>query len=156
MRRSHIIHVLFDVSVVAKGTDGALEIIGGALLFFVNPIRIQNFARILSQHELNEDSHDVFASFLLNSTQHASTGARAFASIYLLWHGAAKAALVTALLLRQRWECPAAILAFLAYQLHRYSHTHAPALLVLSVVDVFVTLMTWLEYKRLMVAPATL
>jgi len=35
--RSHIVQLLFDIGIITKGIDGALEIIGGALLFFVSP-----------------------------------------------------------------------------------------------------------------------
>jgi uncharacterized membrane protein len=155
MRRERIVHVLFDIGVITKGIDGALEVAGGVLLWVVNPARIHNLARILTLHELSHDSHDLVARYLLNRAEHLSAGTQTFAAIYLLWHGVAKLALVTALLLKQRWAYPAAIVAFglfLAYQLYRYAHTHAPGLLVLSVLDVLVIVLTWLEYKRLRAA----
>jgi len=65
--------------------------------------------------------------------------------------------LVTGLLLRQRWAYPAAIVAFLfflIYQLYRYTHTYSPELLVLSAFDVFIIVLTWLEYGRLRAAHA--
>ena len=77
--------------------------------------------------------------------------------MYLLWHGVVKVGLVTALLLRRRWAYPVAILAFLLfllYQVYRYSHTYAPELLVLSVIDVIVIVLTWFEYVRLRAAHA--
>ncbi|MEA2709735.1 MAG: hypothetical protein QOF78_2336 [Phycisphaerales bacterium] len=151
-RAERIIHAIFDISVMIKGIEAGFEIIGGALLLFVNPIRIQNVLKILTLHELSRDPHDLVARYLLHTTDHFSAGAQLFAAIYLLWHGAVKLALVTALLLKQRWAYPGAIGAFglfLAYQLYRYSHTHAPELLALSVVDVLVIVMTWLEYARL-------
>lgn len=152
MQKERIVHVLFDISVIGKGVDGVLEIVGGAVLFFISPMKIHGIVSALTQHELSKDPHDLVATYLLNSTQHLSGGAQVFAATYLLWHGAVKLALVTALLLKQRWAYPSAILAFLlflAYQLYRYSHTHSSELLVLSVVDVFVIALTWLEYKRL-------
>jgi len=152
MQRGRLVHAFFTISVISKGVDGALEIVGGTLLLFVNPLQIHNIVRILTQHELSEDPHDLVARYLLNSAQDLSTGAQVFAGTYLLWHGVVKVALVAALLLKQRWAYPAAILAFLvflAYQLYRYSHTLAPELLVLSVFDVLVIVVTWLEYKRL-------
>lgn len=152
MRKGRIAHLLFDIGIVSKGLDGALEIFGGVLLFFINPIRIHNIIRALTEHELSEDPRDLVATYLRNSTQHLSGGAQAFAATYLLWHGIVKVALVTALLLKRRWAYPTAILAFLlflVYQLYRYSHTRAPELLVLSILDVFVIGLTWLEYRRL-------
>ena len=152
IRRGRIAHVLFDISVVSKGLDGALEILGGVLLLFVNPMQIHNLIRALTEHELSEDPRDLVATYFRNSTQHLSGRAQAFAATYLLWHGVVKVTLVTALLLKRRWAYPTAILAFLlflAYQLYRYSHTRAPELLVLSILDVFVIGLTWLEYRRL-------
>ncbi|MEJ2169845.1 MAG: DUF2127 domain-containing protein [Desulfobacterales bacterium] len=152
MKKGRVVHIVFIISIIAKGIDGVLEIAGGILLFFISPAQISRIMRFLTQHELSEDKHDVIARYLLNTAHHLSARAELFASIYLLWHGAVKVALVAALLLKQRWAYPAAIVAFLlfiAYQLYRYSHTHAFALIVLSAVDVFVIIMTWLEYKRL-------
>jgi len=152
MQRDRIVHVLFDISVIGKGIDGALEIVGGAALFFISPMKIHSIVRILTQHELSKDPHDHVAAYLLNGTQHLSSGVQVFAAAYLLWHGVVKVALVTALLLKQRWAYPAAILAFLlflAYQLYRYSHTHSPELLALSLADVVVITLTWFEYERL-------
>jgi uncharacterized membrane protein len=63
-----------------------------------------------------------------------------------------KIGLVAALMLKLKWAYPAAIAAFtifLGYQMYRYSHTHSPELLVLSVLDILVIILTWLEYKRL-------
>lgn len=151
-RTSRIIHVFFDLSVIGKGIDGVFEVVGGVLLFFISPDRIHAILRVLTQHELSEDPRDLIATYLLNSTQHLTTGVTLFAAAYLLWHGMVKVGLVAALLLKRRWAYPAAIAAFslfLAYQLYRYTHTHAPELLALSIVDVIVILLTWIEYKRL-------
>ncbi len=154
---SRIVHLLFDVGVITKGVDGALEMIGGTLLFFVSPDQLRHVARILTLHELTEDPHDIVANYLLHASQRLSPSVTTFGAIYLLWHGAVKVGLVAALLLRLRWAYPAAIVAFLAflvYQISRYAHTHAPELLVLSVLDVLVILLTWLEYRRLGARPA--
>ena len=150
--RARIIHVLFDIGVIAKGIDGALEIIGGTLLFVIRPDQLRHVARVLTIHELTEDPRDVVANYLLHASQRLSPSATSFGAIYLLWHGVVKVGLVAALLLRQRWAYPVAIGAFflfLLYQLYRYAHTHAPELLVLSVLDVLVILLTLLEYGRL-------
>ena len=108
--------------------------------------------QVLTQHELSEDPGDPISNYLLHSTLQLTEGATKFAAAYLLWHGVVKVGLVAALLCKRFWAYPAAMVAFtlfLAYQLYRYAHTHAPELLVLSVVDVFVIIITWLEYKRL-------
>ena len=151
-RKPRLLHFLFYLSVIGKGVDGVLEIVGGALLFFVSPDQIHSFVQLLTLHELSEDPNDQIATYLLNSTHHLSQGVTLFAAVYLLWHGVVKVGLVAALLLRRRWAYPTAIVAFLlflVYQLYRYSHTHSTGLLALSIVDVVVIILTWIEYQRL-------
>lgn len=151
-RWARLIHLSFDISVIVKGIDGVLEVIGGAALLVISPLRIHGLVRLLTQHELSEDPHDRIATYLFNSTSHLAQGTQGFAASYLLWHGVVKVVLVTALLLKRRWAYPSAIVAFLlflVYQLYRYLHTRAPELLALSVVDIAVIGLTWLEYRRL-------
>ena len=151
-RKFQSIHIFFNLSVIAKGIDGVLEIVGGLLLLFISPDRISAFIQVLTQHELSEDPRDLVATYLLNSTHNLTKGVTMFAAAYLLWHGMVKAGLVAALLLKRRWAYPAAIIAFflfVVYQLYRYIHTHSSSLLALSIVDVFVIILTWIEYKRL-------
>lgn len=150
--RDKTVHILFDISLIGKAVDGVLEVIGGVVLFFVNPDQINEILRVLTQHELSEDSHDVLANLLLHSVQNLSTGTEVFAAFFLLWHGVVKVGLVWALFRRHLWAYPIAIVAFglfLAYQVYRYSHTRSVWLLALSILDLFVIVLTWLEYKRL-------
>jgi uncharacterized membrane protein len=147
-----MIHLLFNIGVISKGVDGVLEVLGGVLLCFVTPAQIQSIMRMLTQHELSEDPHDLLAGYLLDVAQHFSTSVQIFAAAYLLWHGIVKVGLVVALLQKRLWAYPGAIGAFvlfLIYQLYRYAHTHSAWLLVLSALDIFVIVITWLEYKRL-------
>ena len=146
------VHLLFDISVIGKAVNGALEIVGGIMLFFVKPEQINWLLRSLTQGELSEDPHDFVASLLVHSLKDLSTDTRLFAALFLVWHGVVKVGLVVTLLRKLRWAYPTAIIAFavfLAYQLYRYSHTHSVWLLALSVLDLAVIVLTWLEYKRL-------
>jgi uncharacterized membrane protein len=56
-------------------------------------------------------------------------------------------------LFRERlWAYPAAIVVFalfIAYQMYRYALGPSISMLVLSVLDVIVIALTWLEYRRL-------
>lgn len=146
-------HVLFYIGALAKGVDGALEVLGGLLLLVVRPDQINRLVRVLTQHELSEDRHDPVAQYLLHSAQQLTGGTWNFAAAYLLWHGVVKIALIGGLLMKRRWAYPAAIGAFsffVAYELYRYWHTRSPELLVLSLIDVFVIVLTSLEYRRLL------
>jgi uncharacterized membrane protein len=147
-----MIHLLFNIGVISKGVDGVLEVLGGVLLCFMSPAQIQSILRMLTQHELAEDPHDLLAGYLLHVAQHFSASVQIFAAAYLVWHGIVKVGLVVALLRKRLWAYPAAtgaFVLFLIYQLYRYAHTRSAWLLMISAVDVFVIVITWLEYKRL-------
>ncbi len=150
--RGKLVHVLFDVGVIGKGIDGVLEIAGGVLLVVLTRSQITGIVAALTQHELSEDPRDVLARLLVQASAHLSASTQLFGAVYLLVHGVIKVGLVTALLRRKLWAYPAAILAFLLfllYQLSRYARTRSLSLLLLSALDVFVILITWLEYRRL-------
>jgi uncharacterized membrane protein len=140
----------FKISVTLKGIDGALEIIGGAILLFVRPHTIQQWARTLTQHELSQDPHDFIARHILHSAGQLTHGSTAFAAIYLLSHGIAKLVLVVAVLRGELWAYPALIAllgAFIAYQLYRLYYHLTIGLSLLTIFDAFVVWLTWREYQ---------
>lgn len=150
-QRNKTIHHLFDLSLMVKAVDGVLEVVGGILLLFMSPDRINGMLRALTQHELSEDPHDRLARLLVHAIQQLSASTTIFAAFFLLWHGVVKVGLVWALMRKQWWAYPVAIVAFglfLAYQLYRFAHTRSVWLVALSVLDAFVIGITWLEYNR--------
>lgn len=107
---------------------------------------------LLTQHELSKNPQDFIANHLLASAQHFTGDAKLFGSLYLLSHGIVKVLLVIALLNRKLSAYPAAIaffMFFILYQLYRYTLNHSVWLIFLSVFDVFVVFLTWMEYRRI-------
>lgn len=146
------VQVAFDVGVFFKGLDGVLEIVGGLLLFAIRPQTIAGILATLTMHELSEDPHDIIASQLLRLARDFSASAQLFAGIYLLSHGVTKVVLVASLFRERLWAYPAAIVTFtlfVVYQMYRYVLEPSAAMLALSVLDVIVITLTWLEYRRL-------
>lgn len=150
-RRDRTVHLLFRLGAIGKVVDGVLEIIGGVALLFVNPGQITGIVGALTQHELSRDPHDLVAGMLVRASQQVSSGTELFAALFLLWHGVVKVGLMLGLLRNRMWAYPAAIAAFaafLGYQLYRYTHTRSGWLVLLSILDVGVIVLTWLEYQR--------
>jgi uncharacterized membrane protein len=61
-----------------------------------------------------------------------------------------KVVLVAALLRNKLWAYPVSLVVlglFIFYQLYRFSYTHSPALIALSVFDVLVIALIWHEYR---------
>lgn len=140
----------FRISVVLKGLDALAEIVSGLALLIIKPEFFLRLISLLTQDELEEDSRDFVASQLANLASHISIGAQHFAAFYLLAHGVVKIVLVVALLKDKLWAYPWAIGvfgAFIVYQLYRFTYTHSLGLIALSVFDVIVIWLIWLEYR---------
>jgi uncharacterized membrane protein len=152
-RRSNanIRETLFRIAVLLKGLDGALEAAGGIALLAAPPLWVLHIASALTWHFLVAHPHRAVAQHLYISAQHLSTGSERFAAAYLIAHGIVKIGLVAALLQDQRSAYPTAMVVFavfVIYQLHRYTVTHATLLVALSLFDVIVIGLIWLEYRR--------
>lgn len=140
---------VFDISLIIKGLDGLLELIGGILLLFVSPAQIGVIAQVLTQHELSEDPHDLIANYLVHLTNNLSLSASVFAAIYLLLHGLVKVVLVWAVLRDHLWAYPwmiAFLLIFIGYQSYELVVAFSWGLTVLTAFDIFIVVLTWREY----------
>jgi uncharacterized membrane protein len=150
--KSQLRELLFRISVALKGLHAVLEIIGGIALLFLSPAFILRAIELLTQDEIAEDPRDLIANYLLDAARHLSLSSQHFAAYYLLSHGITKALLVAALLESKLWAYPLALIvfgAFIAYQLYRFTFTHSIGLIALSLFDVVVIWLIWLEYRAL-------
>jgi uncharacterized membrane protein len=141
----------FEVSIIAKGLDGLLELIGGLLLLLVTPATINSIVTGITQHELSEDPHDLIATHLLHLSKGLTNSAVRFAAAYLVLHGIVKVVLVAALLRNKLWAYPwmiAFLVIFIAYQLYRIVLAPTAWLIVLTIFDAFVVWLTWREWRK--------
>ena len=141
----------FEVSIILKGLDGLLELIGGVLLLAVSPTTINHLINRLTQHELDEDPHDVIATRLLHFGNGLTGSAVRFAAAYLLVHGIVKVFLVAALLRNKLWAYPWLIITlvvFIGYQLYKIALDPTAWLIALTVFDAFVVWLTWREWRK--------
>lgn len=140
----------FRITLVLKGLDGLLELMGAVLLLTVAPNQISVLVRMLTQHELFEDPHDLIANLLLNSASGLTLSATLFGAIYLLLHGVVKIVLVWAVLRDYLWAYPwmmAFLLVFIGYQIYRLVTHFSLGMFALTVFDVLVLWLTWYEYR---------
>jgi uncharacterized membrane protein len=149
---NNLLHNSFEIGILIKGIDGVLEVIGGFLLILVYPERLNRIFVFLTQHELSEDPDDVIANFLLKTSHEFSVGSQYFGVLYLLTHGIVKLFLFAMLRQRKLWAYPLTIvflILFIGYQCYRYTYSKSIWLIVLTVFDVIMVFLTWLEYKRI-------
>ncbi|MEW1823046.1 DUF2127 domain-containing protein [Arthrobacter sp. NPDC080031] len=140
----------FRVSLILKGLDGVLELIGGILLLVVTPRQIGDLVRFLTQHELAQDPHDFLANSLVHLSSNLSGSATLFGAIYLLLHGLVKIVLVWAVLKDKLWAYPwmiAFLLVFILYQGYRIAVAFSWGLVLLTAFDIFIVWITAREYR---------
>ncbi|GAA3602819.1 DUF2127 domain-containing protein [Microlunatus ginsengisoli] len=141
----------FEIAIIAKGVNGVAELIGGLLLLFVSPSRIQALAGAVTQGELSEDPHDFIATHLLHTTSGLTGDAVLFGAVYLMIHGLIKIVLVLALLLNKLWAYPwmiGVLIVFIGYQLYRIALHPTTGLIALTAFDAVILVLTCREYAR--------
>ncbi|WP_345448885.1 DUF2127 domain-containing protein [Arthrobacter gyeryongensis] len=140
----------FRVSLILKGLDGILELVGGVLLLLVTPKQIGDLVRFLTQHELAQDPNDFLANSLVHLSSNLSGSATLFGAIYLLLHGLVKIVLVWAVLKDKLWAYPwmiAFLLIFIFYQGYRIVVAFSWGLVLLTAFDIFIVWITGREYR---------
>lgn len=151
-KQNKVIHTSFTVGLIIKGIDGLFEIIGGVLLLFLNPARMNRIIQFLTQHELSEDPKDVVANALIRLSSNFSIDAQSFGVFYLMSHGIIKCLIIFLLWRKKLWAYPVSILSlllFICYQLYRYTIDHSFGLILLTIFDFVMIVVTLLEYRRM-------
>jgi uncharacterized membrane protein len=140
----------FFISLILKGLDGAVELVGGLALFLVTPAQINAAVRALTRHELREDPHDLIANWLIHYTSTLGVATTVFGAVYLLAHGIVKVVLVVAVLRSKLWAYPvliAFLVAFIGYQAIESVINFSVGLLLLTLFDIFIVILTAREYR---------
>ncbi|GAA3775506.1 hypothetical protein GCM10022240_28920 [Microbacterium kribbense] len=140
----------FQISLILKGLDGLLELIGGITLLLITPAQIAAVVRALTRHELSEDPHDLVANLLINYTDTLGVATTVFGAIYLLVHGIVKVFLVIAVLRDKLWAYPWLIgflIVFIGFQGYELVINFGWALLLLTAFDIFIVVLTIREYR---------
>jgi uncharacterized membrane protein len=150
MRSQRTIHLLFEVGLWLKGLFALSETIAGIAAYFVSQHSLLRILQWPTMQEFSEGSHDIVANSLFHTIQNLSVSTQKFAALYLFGHGAIKLWLIVGLLRARLWYYPVAMIVFalfIAYQLYRYTLTHSVWLLLITILDLIVIVLTWLEYR---------
>lgn len=147
-----IFHKGFQIGLFIKTIDGILEIIGGILLIFLNPHKLNNLVAWLTHHELSEDPRDVIANFMIKLSSKFTISAQYFGVFYLSSHGIVRLILIILLWKRKPWAYPLTIVSlilFIIYQIYRYILQPSSGLIILTIFDIVMIILTFIEYRRI-------
>jgi uncharacterized membrane protein len=145
------LHQAFVISLAIKAADAILELTVALLLALVDVRVLSNAVVRLVAKELVHHPDDRLANWISHWAESFSIDAKTFAVLYLAIHGVIKLALVIGLWRNQAWAYPVSLVAFAAfiiYQIHRFTFTHSPFLIVLTVFDLVVIVLVWHEWRR--------
>lgn len=145
-------HILFLVSILLKGLFALLEFAAGLGMYLTPPDFLAQLIRFMFKNQLVADRHDFIATFMQHQLAEYDVSHHTFVSIYLMLHGLVKIGVVAGLWSEKLWAFPvgiSALAAFIIYQLSRFSYTHAPLLVVISIFDAFIILLAWREWQAM-------
>jgi uncharacterized membrane protein len=148
---SKLIHESFEIGILLKFFHGLFEVLVGIFLATPGRLVTDNLIIALTQQEISEDPDDLIANYLIKIGKSISPGINLFAVFYLIFHGIVNLLVATALLKNKIWAYPLAMVIFglfVIYQIYRYFHTHSLMMLVLTLFDVFIVTVIFLEYKK--------
>ena len=146
------LHKLFDISILLKGINALIEIIGGVSVFLVSSAFIFKFVNIISFGELTETPIDSLSQYLLNLTHSFSGGTKEFVALYLLLHGIINLFLIVGLIEKKIWAYNASFVVFIIfvlYQIYRYIYHPNIFLVIVTIFDLITVWLVWREYKRI-------
>lgn len=146
------VHVAFEISLTLKGAFALAEIAASIFTYLVTKQFLLDLVRAITWTELTEDPRDLVANYLLHAAQSLSVSSQHFTAFYLLSHGVIKLWLIIGLWQKKLGYYPAAIAIFslfILYQVYRFSFTHSLSLLLITVLDAVVIVLTWFEYQHL-------
>lgn len=143
-------HLIFQLTLLCKAVFAVAEIVAGIGAYFVTQEFVFGLVDRVARLDLFRHPHDLVANHLYASAQHFSVSTRNFTAAYLLSHGVVKLWLIVGLLREKLWYYPLAIAVFglfVVYQLYRFTLSHSPWLILITVIDVIVIALTLHEYR---------
>ena len=152
VKSDELIHVGFDIGLLLKALNALAEIIGGFALFFLPHERLKTLITFVTRGELLEDPNDFIMNHLINLGQSFGINLWHFMIFYLLSHGIIKLTVLFLLWKKKLWAYPlsvAVFIGFIIYQLHRFTSSNSIFMLLLTILDIVMIVLTILEYKRI-------
>lgn len=152
IKSDQLIHVGFDIGLLLKALNALAEIIGGVALLFLPPDKLNTFITFVTRGELSEDPNDFIMNHLIRLGQSFGISLWHFFIFYLLSHGIIKLTVLFLLWKKKLWAYPlsvAVFIGFIIYQLLRFTSNNSIFMLLLTLLDIVMIVLTILEYRRI-------
>lgn len=141
----------YEVGIILKGIDGALELIGAAALLFIPLHYFQNLSAWITEIEAGSSHHGFISTHIARFSEDLAKPNHTFAILFLLTHGLVKVVLVVCLLRNKLWAYPFGLVAltlFLLYQLYEMAMHPTFGMGFLTVLDAIIIWLVWREWQQ--------
>lgn len=142
---------LFDLALILKILNGALEMLAALLVLFVPPSLVLKLAEFATSNELAQDIDDPVATALQSAAQSFAVHTHYFLAFYLALHGFVKVLLVMGIFAKKRIAYPlfmVALALFGSYELYRGFLLNDLLLKAIGIFDLALIMLTAHEYHR--------
>ncbi|WP_185255359.1 DUF2127 domain-containing protein [Anaerocolumna chitinilytica] len=146
------IDISFHISLIIKGLFDLGEFLCGIITIFLTPERMRKLITFITSSELKEDPNDFIMRRLISFSETFSINSQLTASVYLLSHSFIKLLIIIFLWKQKLWVYPVSCVVFAAFvviQLLDFTQTHSITLLFVTFVDIFMIILTILEYRNI-------
>lgn len=141
----------FDLALLLKIANGALEVLGAVMVLVVPPQFVLNVVEFLTGGELAQDPADPIVTIIRSAAESFTVHTHYFLAAYLALHGLVKVILVLGIFAKKRIAYPlfmVALALFGAYESYRGFTRHEFLLQALAVFDFALIILTAHEYRR--------
>jgi uncharacterized membrane protein len=145
-----LIHDLFEVSIILKLLFAVFEFLAAFILLLVHPTTIGDL--VVRAVSIGFESGDLVYDWAANAAYFFVGHTHTFIVFYLASHGIVKIFILLCLWQKKLWAYPLAEVLFVGfgiYQMYRWYLTGSQLMIWLTVLDIIVIYLTWLEYKTL-------
>ncbi len=148
-----MVHFVFRLTLVVKGVFALGETLAGFLLIYFTPPRVRELVHYILATDIGREYIHFWKEYLLDFGYAYTVGTQLFAIFYLVSHGAIKYIIVVLLWQERLWAYPlsvASLVGFIVYQLYRYQFTHSFMLILLTILDIVIIILTFVEFYNLL------
>ena len=141
----------FDIALVLKAINGALEVLAALLALLVPPSVVIWLAEFATAGELAQDADDPIALAIHNAAQSFALHSHVLLALYLALHGIVKVMLVIGIFAGKKIAYPlfmAALAVFGTYEAYRGFIRHELLLQALAIFDFGLLVLTSYEYRQ--------
>ena len=147
-----LVHIIFKVGLILKGLFALNEVISGIVLIIVDPALLNQMIENAINNPVLLDPSGILMRFISAHVHAFSVDSIQFAIVYLITHGLLKLVIICLLWAKKQWAYPLSIIMFIGfiiYQMYHYMSSHSAMLIFLTVIDVIMIIVTYVEYKNI-------